>query len=134
MSLNGTVQISRSQFITAAASYIESEAASLITTMDDAKPLVDQLNGIASEARAYGVQLDDESAKADPVVAELRSRIDPLVKKIKHIQEKLDEEIQESNRLKDMVKTIISDGVNGTISLSVPDAMRLLKMDATGLI
>jgi hypothetical protein len=131
MSLQETVQISREEFIATAASFIQAETEILTRKMNSAEPLVEQIGNLAAEARAAGVLLDDASAAENPVAADIRSRMDPLVAQISAIQR----DIGEVRHISETARALIDDGIDGTpVFLSASDALRLLRVDLSGLV
>tara|TARA_Y100000815_G_C13074552_1_gene399550 strand:+ start:138 stop:512 length:375 start_codon:yes stop_codon:yes gene_type:complete len=83
------------------------------------------LSLLTAEARAKGVTLDDEASAKDPVVADLRARIDPVVEEIIRMQN----DIEQRAAINQQIRDVLQGGGETSGSLEVPISLAAMMLN-----
>lgn len=105
----GTIELSRSQYVKLVSSYLEKTAPKLIEDMENSTTLTDQISALAEEARVAKVRLDDQAVADNPVAADIRRRLDPIVAKVNDLNARR----QALSRMADHARDLSREGFDG---------------------
>lgn len=125
MNQTNTMAVPRLQF----ARLATLKSSELVTEIEEKLPRVEELRKMLSlltvEARVKGVTLDDEASANDPVVADLRARIDPVVEEIIGIQKGFEYRAAINQQIKDV---LLNGGESGS-SFEVPISLAAMLLN-----
>ena len=125
MNLTNTMAVPRLQF----AKLAVQKSNEFVADIEDQLPRVEELKKMLSlltaEARAKGVTLDDEASAKDPVVADLRARIDPVVEEIIRMQN----DIEQRAAINQQIRDVLQGGGETSGSLEVPISLAAMMLN-----
>lgn len=116
MNLTNTMAVPRLQFARLAVQKSNEFVADIEAQLPRVEELKKMLSLLTAEARAKGVALDDEATAKNPVVADLRARIDPVVEEIIRMQK----DIERRAAINQQIRDVLQGGGETGGSLEVP--------------
>ena len=125
MNLTNTMAVPRLQFAKLAVQKSNEFVADIEAQLPRVEELKKMLSLLTAEARAKGVTLDDEASAKDPVVADLRARIDPVVEEIIRMQKDIEQRAAINQQLRD----VLQGGGETSGSLEVPISLAAMMLN-----
>lgn len=121
MDAHNTIQLPRRQFI----QLVLKNGERLGEEIKASEDLPDKISALCQEAKDAGVQLDDAAAAENPIVADIRRRLDPLVKKVGDIRANVKLQQQASAD----AKSVASDPDGPNVRVSTEWTMQVLGLN-----
>ncbi len=125
MNLTNTMAVPRLQFAKLAVQKSNEFVADIEAQLPRVEELKKMLSLLTAEARAKGVTLDDEASAKDPVVADLRARIDPVVEEIIRMQK----DIEQRAAINQQIRDVLQGGRETSGSLEVPISLAAMMLN-----
>lgn len=125
MNLTNTMAVPRLQFAKLAVQKSNEFVADIEAQLPRVEELKKMLGLLTAEARAKGVTLDDEASAKDPVVADLRARIDPVVEEIIRMQK----DIEQRAAINQQIRDVLQGGGETSGSLEVPISLAAMMLN-----
>ncbi len=125
MNLTNTMAVPRLQFAKLAVQKSNEFVADIEAQLPRVEELKKMLSLLTAEARAKGVTLDDEASAKDPVVADLRARIDPVVEEIIRMQN----DIEQRAAINQQIRDVLQGGGETSGSLEVPISLAAMMLN-----